>query len=67
LLAVTTIVLVWFPIVSKNYDYRFVIPTFGPLFATAALSAWGLALRIRSRGARWRRSRLPASSMEPQQ
>jgi hypothetical protein len=49
LLAATTIVLLAFPILSKGYDYRFVIPAFGPLFATAALAAWGISVRISGR------------------
>jgi hypothetical protein len=51
LLAAVTVILLLFPLVTKGYDYRFVIPAFGPLFATAALAAWGLETRI---SARWR-------------
>jgi len=49
LLAITTLVLLFFPIFTKGYDYRFVIPAFGPLFATAALGAWGIGSRIAMR------------------
>jgi Dolichyl-phosphate-mannose-protein mannosyltransferase len=42
LLMIVTLVLLLFPLVTKSYDYRFVIPALGPLFATGALSAWGL-------------------------
>jgi hypothetical protein len=54
LLAAVTLILLLFPEFTKGYDYRFVIPAFGPLFATAALSGWGLGTRVR----RWRRARL---------
>jgi hypothetical protein len=40
------LVLLFFPILTKSYDYRFVIPAFGPLFAVGALSAWGLGLKV---------------------
>jgi hypothetical protein len=49
LLTATTLVLLLFPILSKGYDYRYVIPAFGPLFATAALSGWGIGARITRR------------------
>ena len=49
LLSVTTLVLLFFPLFTKGYDYRFVIPAFGPLFASAALSAWGISTRVRRR------------------
>lgn len=65
LFAVTALVLLFFPIVTKGYDYRFVIPAYGPLFAAGALSAWGLAVRIgpRVRRARPSRPRSPGSSL----
>jgi hypothetical protein len=37
-----------FPIFVKAYDYRFVIPAFGPLFVAGVLAAWGLVGRIRT-------------------
>ncbi len=42
LFTATALLLLMFPIVSKSYDYRFVIPAFSPLAAAAALGAWGL-------------------------
>jgi hypothetical protein len=47
LFALTALALLFFPILVKGYDYRFVIPAYAPLFAGGALSAWGLALRMR--------------------
>ena len=47
LFAATALVLLFSPILTKGYDYRFVIPAFGPLVAASALSAWGLAVRVR--------------------
>jgi hypothetical protein len=46
LLALTAYVLLLFPIVSKAYDFRFVIPALGPLVAAAALGAWGISGRV---------------------
>lgn len=46
LFGVTALMLLFFPIVSKGYDYRFVVPAFAPLVAAGALAAWGLAARI---------------------
>jgi hypothetical protein len=46
LFGLVALVLLFFPILTKSYDYRFVIPAFGPLFAVGALSAWGLRLRV---------------------
>jgi len=43
LFAATALMLLFLPIVSKSYDYRFVVPAFAPLVAAGALSAWGLA------------------------
>jgi hypothetical protein len=51
LLVLMAFALLWFPIVTKGYDFRFVIPTLGPLFGAAALGAWGLVLRARGPGA----------------
>lgn len=55
LFAATAMVLLFFPIVTKSYDYRFVIPAFAPLVAAGSLAAWGLATRAtapaRRRGA----------------
>jgi Dolichyl-phosphate-mannose-protein mannosyltransferase len=49
LLSATTLVLLLFPLFTKGYDYRFVIPAFGPLFASGALAAWGITTRVRRR------------------
>jgi hypothetical protein len=47
LFAASALTLLFFPIFTKGYDYRFVIPAFAPLVAAGALGAWGLARRIR--------------------
>jgi hypothetical protein len=57
LFTLTTLVLLLWPILTAGYDYRYVIPAFGPLLAACALSAWGLAVRIRSR---WRPATSPS-------
>jgi hypothetical protein len=49
LFAASALVLLFFPLFTKGYDYRFVIPAFGPLLAAGALAAWGLVVRIRAR------------------
>jgi hypothetical protein len=54
LFAVTALVLLFFPIVTKGYDYRFVIPAFAPLFAAGALAVWGLVVRVGPRARRIR-------------
>ena len=45
--------LLLFPIATTGYDYRYVIPALGPLFAAAALGGWGIGGRgsRRARGA----------------
>jgi hypothetical protein len=43
LFAATALMLLLLPVVSKSYDYRFVVPAFAPLVAAGALAAWGLA------------------------
>jgi hypothetical protein len=43
LFGTTALMLLFLPIVSKGYDYRFVVPAFAPLVAAGALAAWGLA------------------------
>ena len=47
LFGISALALLFFPIFVKGYDYRFVIPAFGPLFAAGALAAWGLVVRIK--------------------
>ena len=55
LMAATAFALILFPILTKAYDFRFVIPAVGPLAGAALLGAWGLVLRARS----WRELRRP--------
>jgi hypothetical protein len=47
LFALSALTLLFFPIFTNGYDYRYVIAAFGPLVAAGALAAWGLAVRIR--------------------
>jgi hypothetical protein len=61
LFALTALTLLFFPILVKSYDYRFVIPAFAPLFAGGALGGWGLLVAIRER-TRLRRPRGAAPS-----
>ncbi len=63
LFGATALAMLFFPILTKGYDYRFVIPAFAPLTAAAALSAWGFAQRIRVRvAATWAH---PAATSRP--
>jgi Dolichyl-phosphate-mannose-protein mannosyltransferase len=48
LFGLTALAMLFFPILVKGYDYRFVIPAFAPLLAAGTLSAWGVALRLRA-------------------
>jgi hypothetical protein len=48
LFAATSLALLFFPIFTTGYDYRYVIPAFGPLLATGALAGWGLLVRVRA-------------------
>jgi Dolichyl-phosphate-mannose-protein mannosyltransferase len=48
LFALSALALLFFPILVKGYDYRFVIPAFAPLLAAGALAAWGLVVRIKA-------------------
>lgn len=41
-----TVVLLAGPIFTSEYDYRFTIPAFGPLAATAAIGGWALGRRL---------------------
>jgi hypothetical protein len=43
----TAFVLLAGPVFVSEYDYRFTIPAFGPLAATAAIGAWGIVNRMR--------------------
>lgn len=47
LFGLVALALLFFPILVKGYDYRFVIPAYAPLVAAGTLSGWGLALRMR--------------------
>ncbi len=58
LFSLTALVLLFLPILTKGYDYRFVIPAYGPLVAAGTLAAWGVAFRVRTR-LRARRDGLP--------
>jgi hypothetical protein len=49
LFALTALALLFFPIFTKGYDYRFTIQAFAPLVAASALSLWCLLHRIRER------------------
>lgn len=51
LFGVTALMLLFFPIVTKSYDYRFTIPAFAPLAAAASMAAWGLVGAVRRRSA----------------
>ncbi len=46
LFGLTALVLLFFPILSKGYDYRFAMPAYAPLLAAGALSGWGLAVKL---------------------
>ena len=48
LLGLATVVLLAGPIFTSEYDYRFTIPAFGPLAATAAIGGWALGRRLLS-------------------
>lgn len=48
LFAIVGFALLIFPMLSKGYDYRFVVPALAPLAAAAALSAAGAWSRLRS-------------------
>lgn len=49
-----TLTLLLAPIFTSEYDYRFTIPAFGPLAATAAIGAWAVVMRARPLVARVR-------------
>jgi len=49
LFAATALVLLFFPILTTGYDYRYTIPAFGPLLAAGALASWGLVVRVTAR------------------
>ncbi len=43
----TALVLLFVPIITTGYDYRYVVPAFGPLLAAGALAMWGLTVSVR--------------------
>jgi hypothetical protein len=49
LFSATALALLFFPIFTKGYDYRFVISAFAPLVAAGSLAAWGLMVNIRAK------------------
>jgi hypothetical protein len=49
LFASVSLAILLFPLFTKSYDYRFVIPVIGPGFAAAALAYWGAYARLRER------------------
>lgn len=49
---ICTVVLLAGPVFLSEYDYRFTIPAFGPLAATAAIGAWSIAHRLQQRRGR---------------
>jgi hypothetical protein len=53
---VTTVSLLVVPILTTEYDYRFTIPAFGPLAATAAMGMAGSVRMIRQQRPRSRRT-----------
>lgn len=46
LFGATALMLLFFPIVTKSYDYRFVIAAIAPLVSSGVLSAWGLSTKL---------------------
>lgn len=61
LFGVTGLVLLFFPIMVKGYDYRFVIPAYAPLVAAATVSAWGLVVKVRPRLSAHRRREIASA------
>jgi len=49
LFAASALTLLFVPILATGYDYRYVIPAFGPLSAAGALVAWGVLAQVRPR------------------
>jgi hypothetical protein len=59
LFALTALALLLWPILTAGYDYRYVVPAFGPLVAAAALAASGLLVRARRLALRLKAARRP--------
>ena len=57
LFAASALALLFVPILTTGYDYRYVIPAFAPLLAAGALAAWGLVVKVRDSPLRSRLSR----------
>ena len=49
LLTLAAFALIWFPIAVNTYDFRLVVPAFGPLAAAAAFGGWGCVRSVRER------------------
>jgi len=49
LFGTTALTLLFVPLFTTGYEYRYVVPAFAPLLAAGALAAWGLVVRIRRR------------------
>jgi Dolichyl-phosphate-mannose-protein mannosyltransferase len=60
-----TVVLLAGPVFVSEYDYRFTVPAFGPLAATAAIGAWATFSRVRLLTRRGREGTRPASVASP--
>ena len=58
-----TVVLLAGPVFLSEYDYRFTIPAFGPLAATAAIGAWAMFHRVRPLFERTRAERHPVDRL----
>jgi hypothetical protein len=61
LFSLVSLVLLFVPILTHGYDYRYVIPALGPMVAGGGISGWGLWLRVAAR----RRSELPVVRPRP--
>ena len=48
LMTASAYTLIVFPILSKSYDFRFVIPAVGPLAAASLLGLWGAGLKVQT-------------------
>jgi hypothetical protein len=46
LMAAVGLSILFFPLPTKGYDFRYVVPAVAPLSAAAALGAWGIRIRL---------------------